>query len=184
MKSLGRVLFISAVFLVFAVGCGYRFSGEGEGPRKGLRKIAIPVFDNATSEPDLGSLFAGALRRQFMQKGNLQVTSVEDAEVIFHGRVTNIYTSAVAHQDTARSLQSQLTIEARLYVTLEIRVVDPKTGSVIWSDPNFTYWKVFRQVSDTVHADPMVGYDNRREALQFLADEMSIRIHDRFLSDF
>mgnify|MGYP001250943805 CR=1 FL=1 len=184
MKSLARVLFASAVLLVFAAGCGYHFSGEGEGPRKGLRKIAVPVFDNATSEPDLGSLFAGALRRQFIQKGSLQVTPVEDADVVFHGRVTNIYTSSVAHQDTQRSLQTQLTVEARLYVTLELRAVEPKTGTVVWQDPNFTYWKVFRQVSEPRNPDPMVGYDNRREALQFLADEMAVRIHDRYLSDF
>lgn len=184
MKNLGRILFISAFCLAFAAGCGYHFSGEGEGPRKGLRRIAIPIFDNATSEPDLGSMFAGALRRAFMQKGSLQVTSVEDAEAIFRGRVTNIYTSAVAHQDTQRSLKTQLTVETRLYVTLEIRVVEPKTGTVIWQDPNFTYWKVFRQLSDITNPDPMVGYDNRREALQFLADEMAIRIHDRYLSDF
>jgi hypothetical protein len=67
---------------------------------------------------------------------------------------------------------------------MNIRCVDPHSGTVLWQDPNFTYFKVFRQVTDPNQPNAMVAFENRREALEFLAREMATRIHDRFLSNF
>jgi len=155
------------------VSCGYHFTGEGAGPKPGLRSVAIPVFENNTSEPDLGSIFAAALRKEFITKGQLQVVPVDQAEAIFHGRITSIYTSSVAHREAEQTIQN------RLYVTLAIRCVDARDGKVLWQDPQFTYYQVFLQ-----NADPNVSFDNRRATLDYLAGQMSIRIHDRFLSNF
>jgi hypothetical protein len=166
------------VFAFLVGGCGYHFTGEGPGPRPGLRRIAIPVFENNTSEPELGSLFAGALRREFLQKGDLVVVPEEQAEAVFRGRITNIYTSEAAH------LTFEQTIESRLYVTLSIRCEDAQKGTVIWQDPSFTYYRVFIHSADPRRLDPIINFDNRRRALEFLANEMAIRIHDRFLSNF
>ncbi len=172
MKRLG--IFIVLLTLLFLpISCGYHFTGEGPGPRPGLRSVAIPVFENNTSEPDLGSIFAGALRRQFITKGQLQVVPVDQAEAVFRGRITSIYSSAVAHREAEETIQN------RLYVTLEIRCVDVRDGKVLWQDPQFTYYQVFLQ-----NTDPNVSFDNRRATLDYLAREMSVRIHDRFLSNF
>jgi len=173
MKPIWRFCLVIAAPLLLAAACGYHFSGEGAGPRPGLKRIAIPVFENQTAEPDLGSLFAGALRRQFLQKGNLVVVPSEQAEAVFKGRVTGLYTSEVAHR------KAEETVETRLYVTLDVRCVDANNGTVLWQDPKFMFYKVFTQAKD-----PMVSFDNRRQALAFLAEEMAIRIHDRFLSNF
>ena len=172
MAKHSRVLSFLAV-LVLVSGCGYRFTGEGDGPRPGLRDIAIPVFENGTSEPDLGSLFAGGLRRELIQKGQFRVVPLDQAEAVFRGRIKDVYTAAVAHRD------AQLTIETRVYVTIDIKCVEVKTGAVLWKDPNFTYFKVYHE-----DPQPIVSFDQRRAALEFLARETAIRIHDRFLSNF
>ncbi|MCE5243395.1 MAG: LPS assembly lipoprotein LptE [Syntrophobacteraceae bacterium] len=179
-----RNFILSAIVLLLTSACGYHFSGEGSGPVPGLRYVAIPVFENKTSEPDLGSIFAGDLRRAFIQKGPIQVVEQEAAEAVFWGSVTNIYTSAVAHRDVNHDVTSRVTLENRLYVTISIRCVDTRTGRVIWQDPSFTYYKVYSQVSNVSNPDPVVNFDNRRRALQYLSEEMAIRIHDRFLSNF
>lgn len=171
------------IFLL-AGGCGYHFTGEGAGPKPGLRLIAIPVFENETSEPDLGSLFAGALRQEFLQKGPMQVVPSENADAVFWGRITDIYTTSVAHREFDTRFDTRVTLETRLYVTLDIRCQDVKTGTVLWQDPRFTYYRVYRQSSDPENPDPIVGYESRRSALAFLAREMAVRIHDRFLSNF
>jgi outer membrane lipopolysaccharide assembly protein LptE/RlpB len=173
MRSFWKFNLAMAASLLLAVGCGYHFSGEGAGPRPGLKRIAIPVFENETAEPDLGSLFAGALRRQFMQRGGMVVVPSEQAEAVFKGRVIGLHASAVSHREVEQ------TIETRLYATLEIRCVDAKNGAVLWQDPKLIYYKVFTQATD-----PMASFDNRRQALAYLAEEMAIRIHDRFLSNF
>lgn len=170
--------------LLMGSGCGYRFSGEGEGPRPGLKRVAIPVFENLTSEPELGSMFAAELRRQFMTRGNIQVVPIDDAEMVFKGRVTQIYSNAVAHRAFERRFQTRLTLEARLYVTLDIRCEDARTGSVIWRDPKFTDSRVFAQNPDPANLDPILTFDNRHLALEFLARDMAIKLHDRFMSNF
>ncbi len=172
MKHLSIVIVLLTLSFL-PVSCGYHFTGEGAGPKPGLRNVAIPVFENNTSEPDLGSIFATALRKEFITKGQLQVVPVDQAEAIFHGRITSIYSSAVAHREAEETIQN------RLYVTLAIRCVDARDGKVLWQDPQFTYYQVFLQ-----NADPNVSFDNRRATLDYLARQMSIRIHDRFLSNF
>ena len=167
------IAFLFFALLVLPLSCGYHFTGEGPGPRPGLRYVAIPVFENRTSEPDLGSIFAGALRQEFITKGQLQVVSLDQAEAVFRGRITSISSAAVAHRE------AEETIQTRLYVTLEIRCVDVRDGKVLWQDPQFTYYQVFLQ-----NRDPNVSFDNRRATLDYLAREMSVRIHDRFLSNF
>ncbi len=184
MSALSRMVSVLAVTLLLAVGCGYHFTGEGSGPRPGIKTVAIPVFTNATSEPDLGSLFTGALRREFNQKGPYKVAPAEDADVIFRGRITNIRTTSVAHRMQEAPFERRETLQTRLYVTLDIRCEDPRNGTVVWQDPNFTYYRVYRENQDINNPDPLVNFGNRREALEFLANEMAIRIHDRFLNNF
>ena len=178
------ILFVGLLALSTGSGCGYRFSGEGEGPRPGLKRVAVPVFENLTSEPELGSMFAAEIRRQFMSRGNIQVVPIDDAEMVFKGRVTQIYSNAVAHRAFERRFQTRLTLEARLYVTLDIRCEDARTGAVIWRDPKFTDSRVYGQNPDPANLDPILTFDNRRLALEFLARDMAIKLHDRFMNNF
>src|SRR4030042_5538643 len=95
MAMAGRWLMrISLIWLacLWGTGCGYHFAGEGSGPKPGLQKIAIPVFENKTSEAELETLFAGALRHQFLVRGPFQVVSSNEAEAVFRGRIIRIET--------------------------------------------------------------------------------------------
>ncbi len=168
-----RFRWVALIAALMAGSCGYHFSGEGPGPQPGLRRIAIPVFENSTSEPDLGAIFAGALRKEFLTKGDILVVPLEEAEAVFRGKVSYIAASPVAHR------AADDTIQERLYVTLDIRCEDVRNGTVIWQDSHFTYYKTFLQ-----NPDPMITFDNRRSALEYLAREMAMRIHDRFLTNF
>jgi len=175
---------LTAFVLLVTGGCGYHFTGEGPGPRPGLKRISIPVFKNNTSEPELGAILAGALRREFMKRGNMQLVSSEEAEAVFWGTVTNIYATPVAHRELPITYGKQLAVETRLYVVLDIRCVDPGTGKVLWQDPSFTYFRVYQQVPDPDNPSTIVSFDNRRQALEVISREMAVRIHDRFLSNF
>lgn len=173
MKKLRPLSSVLCLLLILA-GCGYHFSGEGPGPQPGLHSIAIPVFENNTSEPGLEALFASALRREFILRSKLQVVPIEKAQAIMRGRIVNIWTSRVAQK------QVQETVQTRLFLTVDIRCEDAQSGKVIWQYPGYTYYRTYSEGSE----DPVVLFENRRRAEEFLAQEMSIRIHDRFLANF
>ncbi|MFP5213878.1 MAG: LPS assembly lipoprotein LptE [Acidobacteriota bacterium] len=175
---------LAALLILLAGGCGYRFSGEGLGPRPGLQRLAIPVFENSTSEPDIGAMFAGELRKEFIRKGPFSIVDQSEAEAVFQGRIKSIQTSAVSHHSAEIVGGARLTLEVRLYVSMDIRCVDARTGEVLWQDPNFSYNRVYRQVQDPNAPDPIISFNNRREAVSVIAEEVATRIHDRFLSNF
>lgn len=178
------VLAVSIFIPLFLASCGYHFSGEGEGPKPGLKYVAIPVFENRTSEPDLGALFAGALRQEFIRRGPIQIVPVEEAEAVFKATITSIYITPVAHRPVENVVSNRITIENRVYVTLDIRCEEKATRKVFWRDPQFRYYKVYRLNSDPLHPDALSGFENRQVAMRYLAEEMASRIHDRFLSNF
>ncbi len=132
------VLFSIWVLSSAMASCGYHFSGEGSGPRPGLDTIAIPVFENTTSEPELGAIFATELRQQFMQKGPMRVVPVEAADAVIKGRIIDIYSHAVAHRSFERRFQTKLTVESRLYVTVDVRCEDGAKGTVLWRPASLT----------------------------------------------
>ena len=181
-RNLKRILIISSI-LFCLVSCGYHFSGEGQGPKPGLRYIAIPVFENKTSEPDAGAIFAGALRQEFIRKGTMKVVPIEDAEAVFKVTIKHIGIQAVAHNPVSL-VSNRITVENRLFVTLDIRCEEKTSHKVLWADPSFRYFKVYQVSNNTLQPDPITGFENRQGALSFLADEMATRIHDRFLSNF
>jgi len=178
-----KLVLMTSVMAVFVASCGYHFSGEGQGPKPGLVCIAIPVFENKTSEPNAGAIFAAALRETFMSKGSMKVVPVEDAQAVFKGTVKSIDIIPIAH-NISSTVSNWITVESRLFITLDIRCEEKETHKVLWSDPAFRYYKIYRVNDNPLQPDPIAGFENRQYALQFLAREMSIRIHDRFLSNF
>ena len=178
-----RLIPVISAMLICLASCGYHFSGEGTGPKPGLRCIAIPVFENKTSEPNLGAIFAEALRQEFIRKGTMKVVPVEDAEAVIKGTITNINILAISHH-AVNHVSNRVTVENRLFVTLDISCEEKQSHKILWRDPAFRYSKVYQVNNNPLQPDPIIGYDYRQDALHFLAGEMSTRIHDRFLSNF
>jgi hypothetical protein len=182
-RDLKLTIVLISMLTCIAACCGYEFSGEGEGPKPGLRCIAIPVFENKTTEPDAGAIFAGALRQEFIRKGNMQVVPVEGAQAVFRGTVKTIRIASVAHNPVEVASQ-RVTVENRLFITLDIRCEEKESRKVLWRDPNFTYSTVYATSLNPLQPDPVLDFDYRRAAVNTLAQDMAIRIHDRFLSNF
>jgi hypothetical protein len=148
-----------------------------------LTCIAIPVFTNNTTEPNAGAIFAGALREEFLQKGSMKVVPVEDAEAVFVGTVLTISIQPVAHVPTSQ-VSTRITVENRLQVTVSIRCEDKKTHKILWQDPALRYHKIYQVYDNPAQPSPIQGFENREAALKVLAEELCVRIHDRFLSSF
>ena len=181
-RNLKLIPVISAMLICLA-SCGYHFSGEGAGPKPGLTNIAIPVFQNKTSEPNLGAKLAEALRQEFILKGNMKVVPVEEAEAVFKGIVTSIRIIPVAHHAVS-AVSNQVTVDNMLMLTVDIRCEEKKTHKILWRNPTFVVRQLYQINNNALQPDPVTGFDNRQAALDFLAEDMSRRVHDNFLSNF
>ena len=65
--------------------CGYSLSGTGGSLRKNLRTIAVPVFDNDSSEPIIQRQFTDTLRQAFLSDGRLKLTGLKNADLLLTG---------------------------------------------------------------------------------------------------
>ncbi len=178
-----KLLVVAAIASFFLSSCGYQFSGQGDGPEPGLTTIAIPVFKNKTSEPNIGAIFAAALRQQFMRKGTMKVVPKDEAQAYFEGTIKSIFIIPVGHSPV-EVVAERATVEERLYMTISVRCVDKKTKKVIWQEPNVSYWKVYDVENTASDLPPIAGFENRQLAIQYIADKTARCVHDRFLSSF
>ncbi|MCL5406258.1 MAG: LPS assembly lipoprotein LptE [Deltaproteobacteria bacterium] len=177
------LLLVAGLALLLLTSCGYQFSGQGQGPMPGLTRIAIPVFKNDTEEPNAGAIFAAELRQQFMRKGDMKVVPEDQAQAVFEGTVKRIFIYPVA-QNPVSIVSERNTLEDRLYLTVSVRCIDKRTHKVIWQDPNFTYWKVYELSNNVLNPQPLIGFENRENALTYIAGYTARVIHDTFLSNF
>ncbi len=174
MKHLRLLLLIAVACLIG--GCGYQFGRQGTGLRPDIQRVAIPLFQNESYEPQLETVFANALRRQFMLRGRLEVVSTDYADIVFRGAVKSISTETVAHRGTTGD-----TVETRIGVTVLVQCEDPRSGTVIWRTPptGLSESSLFLYSSD-----PILTFDSRRLAIEKIAEEMAMRIYNSFHNSF
>ncbi len=63
--------------LLSLAGCGYRFTGPGGPLPQGIRAVRVPVFNNATPEPNAETFFTQAMREHVQRAGTLGGDSAE-----------------------------------------------------------------------------------------------------------
>lgn len=68
MRSPGLLLLLPLSASLF-LGCGYRFSVGGPSFPEGIASVYVPVFENRSSEPEAGALFADALSESLARDG-------------------------------------------------------------------------------------------------------------------
>jgi len=189
-RNLKLMPVISAMLICLA-SCGYHFSGEGAGPKlsgegagpkPGLTYIAIPVFENKTSEPNLGAKIAEALSQEFILNSKMKVVPVEEAEAVFKGTVTTIRIIPVGHAAVS-GVANQITTENLLFLTADIRCEEKKTHKILWRG-GLSVHQVYQTNNNARQLEPVTGFENRQAALDFLAQDMSKRVHDAFLANF
>lgn len=159
--------------LLLAAGCGYRFQGAARELPGGARTLAVPILENPTLEPELGSLLSVALREQFARTVGVRLVPTDEAEAILRGQVVTFETEAVAFDP------SGLALEYRASLTLALRLADPSGARIYWADPALVGTDTYRAT-----ADPLVTEANRREAIRRIAADLGRSVRDRVLAGF
>ncbi len=116
------------MFLVIAMmACSYHL---GAGPKvpASFGTVAVPIFVNESTEPNIQAVITGAIIHELNQSG-VMVVGVEKAEKILEGRIGSYSNSSVAR--TAASTVS----EYRLSVGVSLILKD-RAGKILYQNPS------------------------------------------------
>lgn len=166
--ALASALAVHLAVALAMAGCGWRFSDRTDAIPKELVTVAIPLWENDTSEPGLSTIFTNATVKEFATKGWLRPVSTPDgADTILEGRIEYIDIQPLSFSSVAIELENRVTVSAS--VTLLRR--DDRT--VLWSAS-----RLVGQEEYDATPDFNVNLRNREQALRKLATDLAGTIHD------
>lgn len=116
-------------------GCGYySFSGSTLPPH--LRTIAIPIFENRTTEFGIPEDLTDALIDKFTEDNSLKVLDRRAADSMIEGIILSVREQAGAY-----TVQEQVK-EIRIYIRIQAKFEDIKKNAVMW-EQEFTQWGTY-----------------------------------------
>lgn len=124
------------VWLCSFSACGY--TRHTVLPR-GIKTIYVDTFKNKIPidrlyayEPGVEIKITNAIIRRLHVDGNLKVVSKDKADAVLEGKLISL------DQEGTRFTSLERIEEFRLYIVVELRLVDRKTGDILWEEKNFT----------------------------------------------
>ncbi len=160
--------------LLLMAGCGYTQRSVLPG---GIRSIHVAVFKNAipadriyTYRPGLEMELTNAISRRFNFDGNLKVTSKDKADALLEGAIISY------EQEPLRYTTADRPLENRLHLVADIKLVNLKTGQVMWHESNFSGSAIY-EVNDEIGT-------RRVTAATDAVTELARNIVDRVVEDW
>ncbi|OGW41171.1 MAG: hypothetical protein A2010_01820 [Nitrospirae bacterium GWD2_57_9] len=123
------VTILIAVMLAMTVSaCGYHISGRGGLVPEGAATIAVPVFFNGTSEPYVDVEVTQAVVDEFLTDGRLRIVSLEEADLVLRGTITNYDVTALSYNPQSYAQQY------RVHITVDASLEDQRSKKVLWQE--------------------------------------------------
>lgn len=123
---MGRALILLVVVLLS--GCaGYTLGPIQPTFMKGVHRLAVPIFDNKTFEPQIQTLVTDTFIKQLQQDGTYEITGADQADAEIRGtifRVTRVKARSVIGNVLASS-------QFNLQVTIRVQVINAHSGATI-----------------------------------------------------
>ena len=166
------VWFLMAVIILS--GCSY--TRKTVLPRN-IKTIYVETVKNKLKVEDIYAYQQGlemditnAVIRRLQQDGTVKVVKQENADAI-------LKTDLLAfEQEGLRFTQLEEVKEYRLFIVVRLRLVDAKTGDLIWEEPNFTGDNEYYVTTVTSIGDQKASVD--------VVDRLAFNIVDRITEDW
>lgn len=140
MKS-SRVLAVVSIMAIVAVSCGvYTFSPSALGAMKSL---AIPLFDNKTTESGLRESLTDRLSQAFVDDNTLRVVPEASADGVLRGAVVSYRREAYTYSE------AEVVSEYIVHVGVDVEFVEKKSGKVIWEEKGMSNWGTYDSATET-----------------------------------
>lgn len=178
------VLALIPLVLAQLAGCGYTMRADGRPVGIQMESLAVPLVTSTSSNIAFESDFTRAIRREFISHGSVPILPREEAQMVLLGHVKSVDTESLTFdldQGTVsdNSVTYSQTSSRRLKVELVMKLVERKTGKIIWEDSDFADEARF-----DVSTDPLATRYSQRQALIKIAGRLAKRIYLKSMERF
>ena len=174
MKSCQLFLFAVLSITLSVAGCGY--TNKTVLPRniqtiyvKTVRN-EIPVEAIYAYQPGLEMAITNAIIQRFQVDGILKVVKEDEADAILDAGMIGF------EQEGVRFTRLESVEEYRLFIILNMKLIDGKTDQVIWEEPSFS--------GDAQYFVTDVDSISREEASQRAIQRLAFNVVDRVVEDW
>lgn len=156
---------IALALLSAVAGCGYRLeSGSARFTDPSVRMDVSP-FANRSTTPDAGAVIAASFREELRRSGFRGTFGDVGATYLVEGTVRDLRSDIFSHGT------DRFSIENRLTLVVDVRVVEVVRGGVLWKESGLTETASFYSGTDAQYTEA-----NRRAAFEEVARRMAVRM--------
>lgn len=165
LKRAGRII-AGGLLAAALAGCAYS-TGSALLPSY-LRTVAIPTFENATTEYVLEKEVTQAVIDKFIADNHLKVVDERTASSVLRGKITAYKNAVFGFNGTNRAQEYRVTI------TVDVTFKDLVKNREVWKEPELTKYANY-YVTPVPGDTAKTELEGRREAIAKLADEILSR---------
>ncbi len=124
---MGQLRFLVFAAFVFSGCAGYTVGPIQPTFMKGIHRIAVPIFENRTVEPDIDALATTTVIKQLQQDGTYEIVGLDQADAELKGEILDV------NRAKARSVVGNILASAEFNLAVKIRfsVVNPQSGALL-----------------------------------------------------
>ena len=139
-----RVILLQSLLVLVPLlaGCGYRLAGGNLASGSG-RSIAVPLFQNATTNYRIEQRLTEAVRRELIQRTQYDVLPASAGDFVLSGQVLSVTSIPIIFTDRGRSTAYTVAVEVNVSLT------DSRDGSLVFADERWTFREVFELSNDS-----------------------------------
>ena len=169
-----RVLAFPSILLILVAGCGYNFSGTIRERPGGVRRITIPIVQNATNHTDLTNALTNRLIQEFNLSRAVAITVPDQAEAALEVSIISVQIESAA---LAASGQESASRRVLVVVNAQLRRLEDQ--NMLWSKSGMVVSKSY--ITST---DQTIVESNLLAAKADAADELAEKIHNDLFEGF
>lgn len=171
------IFWAACLCLAVIAGCGYHFKATGDMRVVQYQSLAVPLMESSSSSLGFEGEFTRVVREELASHTKVPLVAKDEAEALLSGRIYEIKSDPLSYDIIQSNVQGkivsyEITSSRRMKIKLDARLVDMKTGTIIWADHAMEEKATF-EVSD----DPMFTRYNQRKAIREMARRLAKRIY-------
>ncbi len=166
------------------VACGYKARLANTGENLPFDSLAVPMVKSTATIPGLEAEITNVIRNEFISHSQVAIVPYEQARAVLLGTVFLVETKPLSYDVekstvNGKEISSKTTRLRRLKIRMHVKLIDKKTGQVLWEEK-----RMEEKGSFEVGADPLAIQYNRQAAINGIAKSLARKIYLRTVETF